>query len=41
MKHIRKTQSKYTVENKSAGLNRADQFSFEVVGQLMKDILND
>jgi len=32
---------KYTVENKSAGLNQADQFSYEVIGQLMKDTLND
>jgi len=32
---------KHGLEAKSRGLKRAEQFSYEVVGQLMKDILND
>ena len=32
---------KNTVENKTAGLNQAEKFSYEVIGKLMEDILND
>ena len=32
---------KYGVEAKAAGLAQAEKFSYEAVGQLMKEILND
>ena len=31
----------YGMQAKMAGLAQAEKFSYEVVGQLMKDILND
>ena len=31
---------KYDLESKSAGLKRAEEFSYAAIGQLMKEILN-